>query len=113
MTPVPTDTGLVTSLGVGGVAVLGGIAKGAQWRDAKTGKFSYPAMISGLALSLVMATVIRAAGEHYGWEPWVQCALSGLACYVGPDPILRALAGIALKRFGVKDDENKPDGTKP
>jgi hypothetical protein len=112
MTVPNSDPTLITSLGVGAVAVLGGIAKGSQWRDAQTGKISYPAMVSGVALSLVMATVIRAAGVHYGWEPWVQCALSGVACYVGPDPILRALAGMALKRFGVNEDGNKPDAAK-
>lgn len=113
MTVSSDDPALVTSIGVGAIAMLGAVAKGAQWRDAKTGEISIAALISGIALSLVMAAVVRAAGVHYGWEPWVQCALSGIFCYVGPDPILRALAGMALKRFGVSADENKRDDAKP
>lgn len=111
---IPTnDPNFLTSIGVGALAVIGGIAKSSQWRDAVTGKFSLPAMVSGIALSLVMAAVIRAAGIHYGIESWVQCAGSGVACYVGPDPILRALAGMALKRFGVNEDGNGANAKKP
>ena len=94
---------LLTSAGVGTIAVVGGIAKGVQWRDPATGATSWPLFASGIALSLVMATVVRAAGVHYGIEPWVQVAGSGVLCYVGPDPILRAIAAIALKKFGVND----------
>ncbi len=113
MTALPDDPTLATSFGVGTLAIIGGLAKGAQWRDAKTGDISVAAMISGVALSLVMATVIRAAGVHYGIEPWVQVAGAGVTCYVGPDPILRVLASMALKRFGVSEDENKPNAPKP
>ncbi len=107
MTTMP-DNSVTTSLGVGVLAILGGLAKGAQWRDAVTGAISLPALISGIALSLVMATVIRAAGVHFGIEPWAQVAGSGVSCYVGPDPILRALANMALKRFGVNDNGTGP-----
>ena len=103
---------LLTSAGVGTIAVVGGIAKGAQWRDPQSGATSWPLLASGIALSLVMATVVRAAGVHFGWEPWIQVAISGVSCYLGPDPILRALGSIAFKRFGVtdgsKDDVKKP-----
>ncbi len=102
---------LLTSAGVGTVAVVGGFAKGAQWVDA-SGKTSISLMISGIALSLVMATVVRAAGVHYGIEPWVQVAGSGVLCYVGPDPILRAIAAMALKKFGV-NDAGQVDAKKP
>lgn len=103
---------LATSLGVGALAVVGGVAKGAQWRDPKTGSMSIAMMISGIATALVMATVVRAAGVHYGVEPWVQVAGSGVLCYVGPDPILRAIAGMALKRFGVSDNGGQDDAHK-
>lgn len=104
MSVTPADSNIMTSLGVGLLAVLGGLAKGAQWRDATTGKISIAALVSGVALSLVMAAVIRAVGVHYGIEPWAQVAGSGVSCYVGPDPILRALANMALKRFGVNEN---------
>ncbi len=87
---------LITTFGVGAVAVVGGVAKGSQWRDSVTGKTSISLLVSGVALSLVMATVVRAAGVHYGVEPWVQVAGSGVLCYVGPDPILRAIAAMPL-----------------
>ncbi len=107
------DPMLITTAGVGTIAILGGIAKGAQWQDPKTGKVSVPALVSGLALSLVMATGIRAAGVHYGVEPWVQVFGAGLFCYVGPDPILRAVAGMALKKFGISTDEGRTNVQKP
>ena len=96
---------LITSAGVGAVAVVGGVAKGAQWRDSETGKFNMGLMASGIATSLVMATVVRAAGVHYGVEPWVQVAGSGVLCYVGADPILHAIANMALKRYGVDNGD--------
>lgn len=99
---------LLTSLGVGAVAVVGGVAKGTGWLNAETGVTNWPLLVSGVALSLVMATVVRAAGVHYGVEPWVQVAGSGVLCYVGPDPILRAIAAMALKRFGVNDNADPP-----
>lgn len=104
---------LVTSAGVGTLAVVGGVAKGAQWRDMVTGKFSWGLMASGIATSLVMATVVRAAGSHYGVEPWVQVAGSGVLCYVGADPILRAIANMALKRYGINDNGDPGNGKKP
>lgn len=110
--PVSGAIDLATSLGVGALAVVGGVAKGAQWRDPKTGAMSIAMMISGIATALVMATVVRAAGVHYGVEPWVQVAGSGVLCYVGPDPILRAIAGMALKRFGVNDNGGQNDADK-
>ena len=104
---------LLTSAGVGTIAVVGGIAKGVQWRDPVSGATSWPLFASGIALSLVMATVVRAAGVHYGIEPWVQVAGSGVLCYVGPDPILRAIAALALKRFGVNENGSQSDAKKP
>lgn len=109
MTP-ENNVDVWTSYGIVALAVLGGIAKGGQWRDSSTGKMSFTLMFSGIALSLVMAAVVRAAGVHYGVEPWIQVAGSGVLCYVGPDPILKALAGFALKRFGVGTDGGKSDG---
>lgn len=111
---IPIGSGeLVTSFGVGAVAIVGGVAKSTQWRDSVTGKTSFPLLISGVALSLVMATVVRAAGVHYGIEPWVQVAGSGVLCYVGPDPILRAIAAMALKRFGVNENADPNNAKKP
>jgi hypothetical protein len=100
---------LWTTGGIAGLSVLGAIAKGAQWRD-QTGKVSFGLLTSGIALSLVMATVIRAVGVHFGIEPWAQVAGAGVSCYVGPDPILKAIAGIALKRFGVSEDAKNGRG---
>lgn len=111
---IPNDSaGLFTSLGVGAIAIVGGVAKSTQWRDPKSGATSLTLLVSGIATALIMATVVRAAGVHYGVEPWVQVAGSGVLCYVGPDPILRAIAGMALKRFGVNENGSQPDVTKP
>jgi hypothetical protein len=76
----------------------------------KPAKVSFGLLTSGIALSLVMATVIRAVGVHFGIEPWAQVAGAGVSCYVGPDPILKAIAGIALKRFGVSEDAKNGRG---
>lgn len=104
--PPNNNVDLVTSMGVAGLALLGGIAKGQQWRDSKTGGFSLGLMLSGIATALIMATVVRAAGTHYGVEPWIQVAGSGVLCYVGPDPILRGLAGLAMKYFDLNTEDD-------
>lgn len=103
---------LLTSFGVGALAIVAAIAKGDQWRNPKTGDMNAGLLISGIATALVMAAIVRAAGVHYGIESWVQVAGSGVLCYVGPDPIIRAIGGLALKRFGVQDD-GKQDNAKP
>lgn len=105
MTAIPDNSGLLTSFGVGLISVVGAISKSTQWRDAATGKMSWPLMFSGVATCLIMASIVRAAGVHFGVEPWAQVMLSGVFCYVGPDPIIRAVAGMALKKFGVQTDD--------
>lgn len=104
MTPAPDNSDLITSLGVGAISVVGAVSKSTQWRDAKTGDISWPLMFSGIATCLIMASIVRAAGVHWGIEPWAQVMASGVFCYIGPDPIIRAVAGMALKRFGVQTD---------
>ena len=104
MTVTTNGSGLLTSGGVAAIAVVGALAKCAQWRDAKTGKFSLQAMVAGVAVCLIMAAIVRAAGVHFGVEPWAQVMASGVLCYVGPDPIIRGVASLILKRFGVQTD---------
>lgn len=106
-------TDFVISAGVGTLAVVGGVAKGAQWRNAVTGKFSLGLMASGIATSLVMAAVVRAAGVHFGWEPWIQVAASGVGCYIGADPILRAVANMFFKKYGINTAGDQSDTKKP
>lgn len=108
MTGTPDDSSLLTSFGVGTISVIGAVAKSTQWRDGKTGKFAYPLMLSGVATCLIMASIVRAAGVHWGVEPWAQVMFSGVFCYVGPDPVIRAVAGGFLKKFGVATDDNVP-----
>lgn len=108
-----SNTDLMTTAGVGALAIVASVSKAQQWRDPASGRVSFPLMISGMATALVLAAVVRAAGAHYGVEPWVQCAGSGVLCYVGPDPIIRAIAGMALKRFGVQENGNQGNATKP
>lgn len=112
MTISADGNGLATSLGVGAVAVVGALTKATQWRDAKTGKLSMTLLISGVATCLIMATIVRAGGVHFGVEPWAQVMASGVLCYVGPDPVIRGVAGLILKRFGVPDGTD-PQATKP
>lgn len=100
---------LLISGGVGVLSVFGYLAKGSQWQDPKTGRISTTLMISGISLCLIMATVVRAGGVHFGVEPWVQCAVSGVFCYLGPDPILRALGKLALNKIGVPNDAGNDD----
>jgi hypothetical protein len=109
----PDNSSLITTLGVGAISVVGAISKSAQWRDAKTGKFAWPVMFSGVAVCLIMASIVRAAGVHFGIEPWAQVMFSGVFCYVGPDPIIRAVAGIALKKLGVSENGNADSSSKP
>lgn len=107
--PPANSPDLVTSIGVGALSVIASIAKAKEWQDPKTGKINAAMLASGLAASLVLAAVIRAAGVHFGVEPWAQVAAAGVLCYVGPDPIIRAVAsaitGLALKRLGVQPNE--------
>lgn len=113
MTVASDGSGLFTSLGVGAISVVGAVSKSTQWLDPKTGRISIALMASGIATCLVAATIVRAAGVHYGVEPWAQVMFSGVFCYVGPDPIIRGVAKVALKRFGVEEDDNAANGKKP
>ena len=113
MTTAPNSSDFLTTLGVGAISVVGAISKSTQWRDAKTGKFAWALMFSGVATCLIMASIVRAAGVHYGVEPWAQVMFSGVFCYVGPDPIIRAIAGMALKKFGVQTDDNASNRSAP
>lgn len=107
---VQDNSDLYTSAGIGVLAVLGALSKSTQWKDPATGKVSPTLVVSGVAVCLIMATIVRAAGVHYGVEPWLQVAGSGVACYVGPDAIIRGIATLALNRFGIQE---KPDGPTP
>ena len=111
MTPGNSD--IMTSAGVGLISIIAGASKSAQWYDLKTGQVVWPIFFSGIATCLIMASIVRAGGVHYGVEPWVQVMLSGVLCYVGPDPIIRAVAKGALNRFGVKEDDNAANGKSP
>ena len=108
MTTAPDNGGIKfwTTIGVAGISIIGAITKCAQWVDAHTGKFSWLLMASGVATCLIMAAIVRALGEQYSVEPWAQVMLSGVLCYVGPDPIIRGVVSIALKRFGVGSDDD-------
>lgn len=113
MTIVPDNSGFMTSFGVGAISVVGALTKGTQWRDAKTGKMVWSLLTSGVATCLIMASIIRAAGVHFNIEPWAQVMFSGVFCYVGPDPIIRAVAGMALKKIGVEANVDGNNATKP
>lgn len=103
MTPtVPGASDLLTTVGVGTISVVGAIAKTTQWRDAATGKIVWSLLLGGVATCLIMASVVRAMGEKFGIEPWFQVMASGVLCYIGPDPILKAVSGMILKRFGIE-----------
>jgi len=102
MTAFSDPSGWPTSVGVGLISIAGAISKTTQWRDAATGKVVWPLLMGGIATCLIMASVVRAAGTHWGVEPWAQVMASGVLCYVGPDPILKAVASLILKRFGVE-----------
>ena len=113
MTTAPDGSDIFTTLGVGAISVVGAITKSTQWRDVKTGKFAWALMFSGVATCLIMASIVRAAGVRYGVEPWAQVMFSGVFCYVGPDPIIRAVAGVALKKIGVQPNDNSSDRSPP
>lgn len=113
MIPSNNNSDLLTSFGVGAISVVGAVSKSTQWRDAKTGTFVWTLMFSGIATCLIMASIVRAVGQHFGVEPWAQVMFSGVFCYVGPDPIIRTVAGMALKKFGVEEKGNAVDPSKP
>jgi hypothetical protein len=96
----PQNTDFMTTVGVGTLAIIGGVAKGSQWRDPKTGEMNFALLMSGIAASLVLAAAVRAIGVHFGIEPWAQVAAAGVLCYVGPDPIIRVLANMILSKAG-------------
>lgn len=102
MTNIPDPSGLLTSVGVGSISVIGAVSKTTQWRDASTGRIIWSLLAGGVATCLIMASVVRAVGLHYGVEPWYQVMASGVLCWVGPDPILRAVSGMILKRFDIE-----------
>lgn len=95
---------------VGAISIVGALSKCTEWRDA-SGKFSWPAMVSGMAACLILAAIVRWAGSQYGISTSAQVMIAGVLCYVGPDPIIRALASVALKRIGVENGTgDKPKG---
>ena len=104
--PTPGGVNLWTAGGVAGISIVGAVTKCAQWIDAKTGKFSWILMASGIATCLIMASIVIALGEQYHVETWAQVMFGGVLCYVGPDPIIRGMASVALKRFGVGSDDD-------
>lgn len=89
-------------MGVGAISIVGAISKTTQWRNAETGAVVWSLLIGGIATCLIMASIVRAAGVHFGIEPWVQVMGSGVLCYVGPDVVIKAVAGMILKRFGIE-----------
>lgn len=116
MTVPAGNSDLLTSLGVAAVSVVGAIANsggGSKWQDPKTGKFSPFLMIGGISTCLILATAIRGGGQHYGVEPWLQVATTGVLCYVGADPIIRGLAQFILKRIGANPDGSQSPSPKP
>jgi len=107
-----SDNEVLTSVGVGALAVLASITKAPQWLDPATGRISWTLLASGISAALVLAMVIRALGEHYGVEPLAQAAVTGVLCYVGPDAIIKAAAAMILKRAGVVLNDGS-DSKKP
>jgi hypothetical protein len=103
------DSDVWTTVGLGVISVIGGLSKCAQWRDTKTGKFSIPAMIAGISACLILASCVKWLGDAKGVSEWGQMVISGVLCYVGPDPIIRGVAAMALKQIGVKEGPNGPD----
>jgi hypothetical protein len=100
---IPPDTsGMLTTGGVAAISVVGAISKTTQWRDGATGKVIWSLLIGGIATCLILASVIRAIGLKMGIDPWYQIMATGVLCWLGPDPILRAVAGTILKRFGIE-----------
>lgn len=104
---------LAITFGVGALAVIATIAKGAQWQDPHTGKVNIFMLITGIATALVLAALVRAGGVHFGVEPWAQVAASGVLCYVGPDSILKSAASMILSKFGVKTNGDAGNAGKP
>lgn len=94
--------------GLVGAAIVGSVTKCPQWIDARTGRFSTLLMLSGMAVSLVLASIVHWVGIEKGIDAWTQIMVTGVGCYMGPDMIIRAVFnGFVLKRVGV--DPNAGD----
>lgn len=107
--PQGQGAGLWITAAVAAISVVGGLTKSTEWRDAKTGKFSPAAMVSGICTCLILASIVRWSGDTQGISPTAQVMIAGVLCYLGPDPIIRSVASIGLKRIGVQQDGNGND----
>lgn len=97
---------IITTALTGLWAFLGSIMRsGMDWKDPKTGKFSYSRFGSSVATALVLGQVVAALGEHYQVETKIIVAGASLAGYLGP----AATLALIQQRFGAKpSDPPKP-----
>lgn len=104
----------VTTLGMGVLAFVGAVSKGPQWIDPGTGKISLSKFFIGVSTALLLTAIVRAIGQHYGLEVWVQIAMAGVFGYIGPDPIISVISNMILKRIGlgVQANGGRNDGPK-
>jgi hypothetical protein len=101
---------VLSTVGLGALALAGSISKGRQWRDPVTGRISISIMATGIATAILLASIVRAAGVHYGVEIGAQIAIAGVAGYIGPDPIIAGISKLVLRRFGLADKKDGDNG---
>lgn len=108
MSTQPNSSDILTTLGMAVLAFAGAVSKGQQWRDPVTGKVNYWRLATGVATALVLTSIVRAIGVHYGLEVWAQVAIAGVFGYVGPDVIIGIAYKVLLKWAGLGEDDAKP-----
>ncbi len=108
MSTQPNSSDILTTLGMAVLAFAGALSKGQQWRDPQSGNVNYGRLVSGIATALVLTSIVRAIGVHYGLEVWAQVALSGVFGYIGPDIIVGVISKMLLQRFGLGGSDDKP-----
>ena len=101
-----------TVAGIIASAIVGAVTRSAQWVNPKTGNFSLLLMLAGIAVCLIFGSIVHWVGLEKGIDAWTQIVVTGVFCYVGPDPLIRAFVNIAAKRLGVSADVVSPEGRK-
>lgn len=84
--------------GFTGLAAVGSIARGKQWFDPLTGKFSWARFVTEASIAVGLAAVIGGCGVAWHVEVPVLCALCVGGGWLGPEPVAKFL----LDKVGVK-----------
>lgn len=107
MPPVGNDTEVLSVLSAAFFSLCGSIARAAQWRDPKTGKFMWWKIAVEIATALFLGEVALGIEGYFNIDSRATYALAGLLGYLGPAVVATFFAQRieGLKSFGKGNDK--------